>query len=355
MMPNVLRRVARISCAMAILLGCPAVAADEQLAAQPLFASHDTLAVRIAAPLAAIQRERDSGDYHDGTFEFHDASGTPHALDLKLRARGNYRRREDRCRFPPIRLNFRKSQVADGLFDGQDKLKLVTHCQWSNIHYDQFVLKEYLAYRILNALTDKSFAVRLLRIQWVDTDSPEDSIERYGFLIEDDDRLADRLDYDTVESPGINPRALDPEYAALVAVFQYLIGNTDFSLIRGTAEDGCCHNAVLLGRSDQPYLSVPYDFDFSGFVNAPYAEPNPNLTIRTVRTRLYRGYCDVSDALEPALQTLRDKHADIVALIRQQEGLDDRNRSSALRYIESFYKSIDKPTTIKRKMLDRCL
>ncbi len=355
MMRNVLRRVARTPCAIAILLCCTAVAADEQIAAQPLFASHNTLAVRITAPLAAIQRERDSGEYHDGTFEFQDAAGTPHVLDIKLRARGNYRRRETTCQLPPIRLNFRKSQVAGTLFDGQDKLKLVTHCQSGNVRYEQFVLKEYLAYRILNAFTDRSFSVRLLRIHWTNSASPGDDVERHGFLIEDDDGLADRLGYDVVESPGINPRTLDPEYAALVAVFQYLVGNTDYSLIRGTAEDGCCHNAVLLGKRDQPYLSVPYDFDFSGFVNTPYAEPSPNLTIRTVRTRLYRGYCDVNDALEPALQTVRDKRADIIALIRQQEGLDDRNRNKGLRYIESFYKAIDKPSTITRNMLGRCL
>lgn len=355
MMPNVLRRVARMPCAMAILLCFTAVAADEHSAAQPLFASHDTLAVRITAPLAAIQRERDSGDYHHGTFEYQDAAGTPQVLDLKLRARGNYRRRKETCRFPPIRLNFRKSQVAGSLFDGQDKLKLVTHCHPDSTRYEQFVLQEYLAYRILNTLTDKSFSVRLLRIDWVDTDSPEDSVKRYSFLIEDDGRLADRLGYDTVESPGISPRTLDPEYAALVAVFQYLIGNTDYSLIRGTAEDGCCHNAVLLGKGDQRYLSVPYDFDFAGLVNTPYAEPNPSLRIRSVRTRMYRGYCDVNDALEPALQTLRERRADIVALIRQQEGLDDRSRDKSLRYVEKFYKTINKPSTVRRRMLGQCL
>lgn len=355
MMLDVLRQVARTPCAVAILLCCTAVADDEHSAAQPLFASHETLAVRITAPLSAIQRKRDSGDYHDGTFEYQDAAGAPQALDLKLRARGNYRRREDRCRFPPIRLNFRKSQVADGLFDGQDKLKLVTHCQAGNIHYEQFILKEYLAYRILNALTDKSFSVRLLRIQWIDTDRAEDSVERYGFLIEDDDRLADRLGYDVVESPGISPTELDPEHAARVAAFQYLIGNTDFSLIRGTAEGGCCHNAVLLGKGDQRYLSVPYDFDFAGLVNAPYAEPNPRLRIRSVRTRMYRGYCDVNDALEPALQSLRVIRDDIVALIRQQEGLDDRNRNMSIRYVEDFYKAIDKPSTVRRRLLGRCI
>ncbi|MDZ7768737.1 MAG: hypothetical protein U5K38_06530 [Woeseiaceae bacterium] len=126
-------------------------------------------------------------------------------------------------------------------------------------------------------------------------------------------------------------------------------------MIRGTAEDGCCHNAVLLGKGDQRYLSVPYDFDFAGLVNAPYAEPNPSLRIRSVRTRLYRGYCDVNDALEPALQTLRGKRTDILALIRQQEGLDDRSRDRSLRYVEDFYKTIDKPATIKRRMLSRCI
>ncbi len=355
MIPNVLRQVALTPCAIAVLLCLAAVAAAEPSTAQPLFASHDTLAVRITAPLSAVQQERDSSDYHDGTFEYQDAAGTPHVLDLKLRARGNYRRQEKTCRFPPIRLNFRKSQVAGSLFDGQDKLKLVTHCHLSNMRFEQYVLKEYLAYRILNALTDKSFSVRLLRIDWVYTDSPEDSVQRYGFVIEHDDRLAERLGYDAVESPGINPTELDPEHATLVAVFQYLIGNTDFSLIRGTAEDGCCHNAVLLGKEGQRYLSVPYDFDFAGFVNTPYAEPNPSLSIRSVRSRLYRGYCDANDALEPTLQAFREKRADIAALIRQQEGLDDRNRNRSLRYVEGFFKTIDKPSTVRRRMLDRCI
>lgn len=355
MIPNVLQQVARTPSAMAILLCVTAVTAGEPSAAQPLFASHDTLAVRITAPLAAVLRERDSSDYHVGTFEYQDAAGKSHVLDLKLRARGNYRRQERTCRFPPIRLNFRKSQVAGGLFDGQDKIKLVTHCHPTYDRYEQFVLKEYLAYRILNAATDKSFSVRLLRIHWVDSDSPEDSVERYGFLIEHDDRLAERLGYDAVESPGINPTELDPEHATLVAVFQYLIGNTDYSLIRGTAEDGCCHNAVLLGKEGQQYLSVPYDFDFAGFVNTPYAEPNPSLPIRSVRTRLYRGYCDVNDALEPTLQAFREIRADIAALIRQQEGLDDHNRNTGLRYVEGFFKAIDKPSTVRRRMLGRCI
>lgn len=339
---------------MAIFL-CGTAAADDHPVAQPLFASHDTLTVRIAAPLAAVRRERDSGDYHAGTFEYRDAAGTLHAFDLKLRARGNYRRRKETCRFPPIRLNFRKSQVEGSLLDGQDKLKLVTHCHPTNTRYEQFVLKEYLAYRIFNAVTDDSFSVRLLRIHWVDTDKPEDVVERYGFLIEDDDRLADRRGYDAVESAGISPQELDPEYAALVAAFQYLIGNTDYSLIRGTIEDGCCHNAVLLGKGEQRFLSVPYDFDFAGLVSTPYAEPNPGLPIRSVRTRLYRGYCGVNDAVEPALQAFREQRADIVALIQQQEGLDRHSRNRSLQYVEDFYRIIDKPSSVRDKMLGRCL
>src|SRR5690606_26257310 len=98
---------------------------------------------------------------------------------------------------------------------------------------------------------------------------------------------------------------LDTEQASLVAVFEYLIGNTDFSMVHGARDDDCCHNIVPFSREGQDYLIIPYDFDFSGLVNAAYASPNPELPIRSVTRRLYRGLCEQNPYLESSLGKFR--------------------------------------------------
>ena len=144
-----------------VLLRAPALAQDAgEAATWPLFQNQDALRVRIEAPLRTLIRERSDTEYLDGTFAYTDASGQEVVLDLKLRARGRYRRQRSTCDLPPIRLNFKKKQVMGTEFAGQDKLKLVTHCEENRDRYEQYVLKEYLAYRILNTLTDASFRAR---------------------------------------------------------------------------------------------------------------------------------------------------------------------------------------------------
>ncbi|HZW58721.1 MAG TPA: hypothetical protein VFE85_00390 [Woeseiaceae bacterium] len=349
--------IARLVCSALICAWMalpPLAAADATDAMRPLFAAHRTLAVRIEVPLRDVMQQRDDEEYRDGTFTYTDA-GTQHTLDLKLRARGHYRRQDDVCRFAPLRLNFRKSQLDGTLFAGQDKLKLVTHCQSSRSVYEQYLLKEYLSYRILELLTDASFRVRLLRVQWVDSERPEDVLERYAFLIEDDDHLAERLGSRVAEIPYTGAATLVPQQSALVAVFEYLIGNTDFSLLRGPAEDTCCHNAVLIEQAGGRYLPVPYDFDFSGLVSTPYAKPSPKMSIRNVRTRLYRGHCEVNDQLPQVLQVIRERRHDIAELIATQDGLSSSMRKRAALYIDDFFKAISSPSRVERNLVKRCI
>jgi hypothetical protein len=161
--------------------------------ASPLFDSHTVLNIRIEAPLTQLMRERPDEDYLDGKLSYTDAAGAAHTLDLKLRTRGEYRRQRKTCSFAPIRLNFRKKQVAETVFAGQDKLKLITHCKTGSDRYEQLVLKEYLAYRSLQILTDKSFSTRLLRVTYVDSDDDGKSITRFGFVVEDEKDVGDRL------------------------------------------------------------------------------------------------------------------------------------------------------------------
>ena len=327
--------------------------AQEADTSQPLFSSHALMQVRIEAPLETLLKERPEDEYLDGAFIYTELDGSEHRLDLKIQTRGRFRRQKSTCNFPPVRLNFRKGQVEDSLFASQDKLKLVTHCQTKRSRYEQLVLREYLAYRTLMALTDKSKSARLMRITWIDTEGENDPLEKYGFVIEDDDNVGDRIGMEEVSSSGLNYSDLDPAHTNLISLFQFMIGNTDYSLIRGPADDDCCHNAV-------PYTdgtimrSIPYDLDFSGLVNAPYAEPNPQFRIRNVRTRVYRGRCANNGYLPATIQLFQDKKAEIYALIGELTALDDRNRDQVTEYFDDFYALISDPSEVEKELVREC-
>ena len=338
------------------LVPAPTLAQDAGEAAnRPLFQSQDTLPVRIEAPFSTLMKKRSDIEYLEGAFTYTDTSGQEVKLDLKLRARGRYRRQKTTCDLPPIRLNFKKKQVEGTEFAGQDKLKLVTHCQENRDRYEQYVLKEYLAYRILNTITDHSFRARLLRIDYVDTDRNDEVDTRYGFVIEDDELLAERIGMTVLRVPSIKHGQVDAAQGALIAVFQYLIGNTDFSMFAGARDDDCCHNVVLFAKETDGYLPVPYDFDFSGLVNATYASPNPKLPIKRVTRRLYRGMCEHNAHVDAALALFREKEAAIRELVTSMEDLDDKMSEQALRFIDRFYKDTETPESIDRFLVRKCV
>lgn len=332
-----------------------AVAQEAAEAVGSLFQDDGILKVRIEAPLSTLIRERSDTEYLDGTFAYADTSGEEVALDLKLRARGMYRRQRDTCDLPPIRLNFRKSQVKGTAFAGQDKLKLVTHCEQGRDRYEQYVLKEYLAYRILNAVTDSSFRARLMRVDYVDTDRNGEVDTRYAFVIEDDELLAERIGATVLKVPRIQYSQVDKEHGALVAVFEYLIGNTDFSMVVGAKDDDCCHNVVLFAKDTDGYLPIPYDFDFSGLVNATYAKPNPKLPIKRVTRRLYRGMCEHNEYVDAALARFRDNESTIKEMVTSLEGLDGKMRETALEFIDRFYEDTATAKSVDRYLIRKCL
>lgn len=321
-------------------------------APDPLFRNDETLNVTISAPFTTLVRERPKEDYLPGTFRITDADGTELELDLEIRTRGHFRHK--RCDYPPLLLNFRKKQTDGTLFDKQNKLKLVVHCD-SPGRYEQAVLREYVAYRLLNAVTDMSFRVRLLRVAYLNTEKDRKPQERYAFLIEHKNRLAERLDLNDLELERTSVSRIRGDQLNLTSVFEFMIGNTDFSPIAGPPDDQCCHNYVLFGNGTDRIVAVPYDFDQSGFVDAPYAAPDKRFKIRSVRQRVYRGRCQNNEHLEPSLQQFRDKRTEIRSLVEQQEGLTKRDRRAMINYIDEFYDLINDPRHVERKMISRCV
>ena len=318
----------------------------------PLFQGDEILHMTITAPLTTLVRERPKDNYLPGVIQYMNADGTVVKLDLEIRTRGHFRHKT--CDYPPLLLNLRKRQTDGTIFDQQNKLKLVIHCNYSE-RYEQVVLREYLAYRILNVVTDMSFRARLLRVKYVNTEEGGGGKERYAFLIEHKNRLGARYGLEDLKVDRTTVASIQPDQLNLTSVFEFLIGNTDFSPIAGAPDDECCHNYVLFGNSIDPVVAIPYDFDQSGFVDAPYAVANERFRIRSVRQRVYRGRCVNNEYIEASLRRFRDRREAIYKLVLEQEGLDSRVRKRLIRYIDDFYELINDPGDVERKIVKQCI
>ncbi len=320
----------------------------------PLFQSNDVIDVRIVAPMSTLLLKRPYDEELDGQLQYTNDAGETVSLDIEVKTRGRFRRDVKVCRFPPLRLDFKKPQTDDTLFDKQDKVKLVTHCQ-ATLAYEQVLLREYLAYRILNVMTDISFRVRLMRITYVDSEEKRRDETQFGFLIEHRDRLSKRIDKSYLEVERTSVRSLQADYANLISLYQYMIGNTDFSPIMASDGETCCHNHVLFGNDNEPVWSVPYDFDQSGLVNAPHAAPNALFRIRSVRQRLYRGRCRHNEHLPATIESFVEKRDDLFALIDELDGFSKRSLSSTHKFFESFYDSIGSERKVKSALIKGCI
>ncbi|MBI2073207.1 MAG: hypothetical protein HYT81_09295 [Gemmatimonadetes bacterium] len=325
-------------------------------ASAPVFASHDPLRLTLEAPLNTIFRHRDQeSEEYPGTLTHHQADGQDAKLNVKIRTRGKTRLTRRICEFPPLRLNFEKGQVASTTFRGQDKLKLAVHCQSNRAEYEQYVLQEYLVYRVFNLLSDLSFRARLTRTTYVDTDGKLDTLTRFGFLIEDDEMVAARHGWRVLTTQVVPPEMAEQYYLALIEVFQYLIGNPDWSAFNAEpGEDKCCHNTRAIGDPGEgPVFSVPYDFDISGLVNTRYADQlfkpaDRNLGIRSVRDRIYRGLCSSAASLPKVFALFNEQKEAIYQLYREQPDLDPKVAQETIKYLDEFYETINDPRRVER-------
>jgi hypothetical protein len=331
-----------------VAVGLVATFVTTDARATTLFDEDAVLDIRLAGPIGELVDNRK--EKKEMSFVL-SAEGVDH--EVLVRARGHSRLRV--CNFAMLRLEFGFDSVATTVFENQDKLKLVTHCREGK-RAGQDLLQEYIAYRIFGLLTDVSYRVRLLRIDYVDINEPDEVPAQYpfAFAVEPDDELARRIAANKAERDGISRSMLNPEQAALVYVFQYLIGNTDWSIVRADEDEFCCHNIELFEIGSELF-PVPRDFDLAGLVNAPYAKPDASLRISRVTQRLYRGYCVQPDTLQSALQKINALQADIMALPETIPGLAENDRRLTSKYLAKFF---DKARD-ERRLLDqfeaRCL
>jgi len=347
-------RIGKLRAAVFVALSLMLATAVAQDASPPdsLFLDETPLALKISAPFRELARADEDRPEFDAVIEFADWNGSDTAIDIEVRIRG--RSRLDNCDFPPLSLDFPRDEVDGTLFTGQNRLKLVTQCKQSDSFRD-YLTHEFLIYRMLNQLTDRSFRVRWATVEYVYTDANrERSRVEPAFLIEGDWEVAQRLGMQAVEIEEIAVDELDAQYAALMSLFHYMIGNTDWATILGPPGELCCHNGKVIGNSGEPFVVLPYDFDNSGLVSASYAVPSDILPIRSVRRRLYRGYCATNHGLTAAMLHI-NQHAESLRNLLDDESLSDRARERALDYLDEFFEIINDPEERQEQIHERCL
>lgn len=302
----------------------------------PLFASDAPIRLTIRGPISTLVSKRSGGALPatlvapDGTYP------------ITLAPRGITRLKSDVCQFPPLRVEFTQRPAAASLFQGQHRLKLVTHCKQS-ADFQQKVLLEYAAYRMYNLLTPLSFRARLATIDYVD-DNGRPYVSRIGFFLEDIDDVARRNGMAVAHmGPRVPLGQIEALGGARFAVFNYMISNYDWSMRAGPEGDSCCHNGRLLAAipSTGVLTPVPYDFDFSGLVDAPYAGVPEGVPIETLSERNYRGYCShVAQARTVAAEMSR-RRAELTGVLASVPGMTDRTRKRAASFLDGFYRDVD--------------
>jgi hypothetical protein len=310
-----------------------------------LFESDEILSFTLKGNIRGLLNDRgETPTYHPVTLSYKKKDSSEVNIPVKMKTRGHFRKLKENCKYPPLLINFPKDvDRLSSVFSGQKKLKLVMPCTG-----DDYIIREWLVYKIYNLITPKSFRARLVRVDLDDAKSKKQAAPFYGFLIEDEKQMAVRNKATIIEQK-LRPEQTKQDDFLTMAVFQYLVGNTDWSV-------QYLQNIKLLkSGSFTQLIAVPYDFDHSGIVDAPYAQPAEELLMKSVQERRYRGYC-VTDlkVFEKTIALYNRLKNDIYSLFTKCSLLDAKYIKSITRYLDEFYATINDPKSWQKDFAYPC-
>ena len=321
-------------------------------AGYPLFEDQKMLDVIIEMPMKTIINDAEDRPEVPGVLRY-TVAGSEVAIDFTMSTRGNSRLKY--CSFPPLKLNLKKKQVKGTLFEGQNKLKIVTQCKSSKV-FKRYLVQEYGIYHGFNVLTDNSIRARALSVTFRDSEGQRDDDVQSAFFLESDKEVAKRLSMEPIKSPTIDPAQLDSRHASVFTLYQYLIANTDWSMLQGPGNKSCCHNGkvIITPGTTNGWIVLPYDFDQAGLIHTSYSTTADGLGIRSVRQRVFRGRCSNLEHLDESIAKFNELRPQIEEALNPPP-LDKRSRKKALKYIDDFYEIVNDPKKRKKKIEDDCL
>lgn len=292
----------------------------------------EVLDVTLETDLYELINNRRRDDYQPATLSYKGKDGASVRTAIEVAPRGKFRRRV--CDFPPVKIKFSKKELVAAGLKKHNNLKLTTHCLDDKDAGNYNVFKEYLSYKLYNELNPNSFRVQLVRITYIDATGQVAKTKRYGFLIEDDEELAERMGGKLCECLGTAPENLSRNDEAIMATFQYMIGNEDWNL------DMARNLKMVSFENGAPIIAVPYDFDFSGVVNPSYAVPNADLGQSRVKDRDYLGIQWDAQTINTTTALFKEKKSSLYQIVMQFKLLPISMRQEIRAYLESFYETL---------------
>jgi hypothetical protein len=317
---------------------------EQSLSKKDLFGSDDILKITLTGNIRELMSDKgDDSKFHPLLLSYKTEKDGEDSLSIQAKTRGHFRKSMGNCTYPPLLLQFTKGDsLSPSIFREQKKLKLVMPCRGDN-----YVIREWLVYKIYNLVTPKSFKARLVSVDLNDTKKKKTTPPFYGILLEEDQQMAKR-NHDILIKKQLRPEQTDPIAFLKMAVFEYLIGNTDWSVQYQNIK-------LIAADSLTTPIPVPYDFDHAGIVEAPYAKPAEELEMNSVRERRYRGYC-VADLnkFDEIIAFYGHLRADIYKLYTDCTLLDTKYVRETVQYLDEFYKTINDPSASKKAFSYPC-
>ncbi len=310
-----------------------------------LFSTEEPLEIRMKFSSKQIKDETNDSTYLDSFLLYKNTEGGWDSLDIDLRARGNFRR--SNCSYPPIRIKIKKKKSVETPFEGHKNLKLVMPCN-SSKNAPSYIAKEYLAYKINEEVTPYYFPTRLVKISLTDEDDRKGgTTEIIGFLIEDDDLVAERFGGEIFDEKKLGPNFLLDSATVRHDLFQFMIANTDWSSM-------FYHNQKIMKLSDTEFIPLAYDFDMTGLVNPPYAQVSNLPELEKITDRLYRGFCRDEGIMQAVRQEFLSKEENIMTLADKQLFMEDRDVKVAKSFLKDFFEIIRNDKQFDAFILSKC-
>jgi hypothetical protein len=314
-----------------------------------LFADDEAFDLTIHAPFTSLMRQAGGASDVAGSLELSDGTSVP----ISCNKYGISRLRE--CDLASLQITVEAKEIRGMPFEGRRVLRLVTPCRLRG-DYDRYTVLEYLVYRSYSLIAEVALEVRLVRVRYQDSEKPGKGKTAYAFFIEDIGHAATRRGQVWLDIQSQRISDLDAAQLTLMTLFQYMVGNTDWSAVKGRPDDRCCHNVAVFGQEGVDLNTVvPFDFDQTGLVNPPYAAPpDASLGIRRVTDRAYRGFCEHNGELPGAIAVFNQKRPELEALFNREDLPYPKTRRRALKFVEDFYDTINDPGKLKKKIVGAC-
>ena len=291
-------------------------------------------------------KNKRTNDYQPAQLKVTNADGSVETWQTEIRPRGNMRRNV--CDIPPIKIRFDETELASKGLDKRRTLKMVILCRNSK-GYEQLVLREYLAYKLYNIITDHSFRVKLAKIKYMDTGGKDKGFdESFAFFIEHPKDLAERTEAEMLGKQRFGSAMMNTDAGERFAMFQYMIGNTDWYYFNS-------HNVEVCGKpGTSDLVPLPYDFDYAGLVKTPYAVPSDKLDIQSVSERYYQGYCRTEKETMKTIQLFLDKKEEILKTAADFPHFAKYSRKHVNKFLKKFFVILENTKKRKREILRHC-